>query len=112
LSPEIATGLSAGTNIAGIGVALDFDAKTRTVRITKVIPDSPASESGLSPGLIVQRIDRVATADKSLTECVGRIRGKPGTKIRLELVRSKTKCNESGRINETENPDVKILPSA
>src|SRR6266516_3744730 len=85
LSPEIAIGLSAGTNMVGIGVALDFDAKTRTVRITKVIPDSPASESGMSPGLVVQRIDDVATADKSLTECVGRIRGKPGTKIRLEL---------------------------
>src|SRR5437870_5404246 len=85
LSPEIAIGLSAGTNMVGIGVALDFDAKTRTVRITKVITDSPASESGLSPGLVVQRIDGVATADKSLTECVGRIRGKPGTKIRLEL---------------------------
>ena len=85
LSPEIAIGLSAGTNMVGIGVALDFDAKTRTVRITKVIPDSPASESGMSPGLVVQRIDGVATADRSLTECVGRIRGKPGTKVRLEL---------------------------
>jgi carboxyl-terminal processing protease len=84
LSPEIAIGLSAGTNIVGIGVALDFDAKTRTVRITKVIPDSPASESGLSPGLVVQRIDGVATG-KSLTESVGRIRGNPGTKVRLEL---------------------------
>ena len=85
LSPEIAIGLSASTNIVGIGVALDFDAKSRTVQITKVIPGSPASESGLSPGLVVQRIDDVATKDKSLTECVGRIRGKPGTKIRLEL---------------------------
>jgi CubicO group peptidase (beta-lactamase class C family) len=85
LSPEIAIGLSAGTNIVGIGVALDFDAKTRTVRITKVLSDSPASESGLSPGLVVQRIDGVATTDKSLTECVGRIRGNPGTKVRLEL---------------------------
>jgi len=74
-----------GTNIVGIGVALDFDAETRTVRITKLIPGAPASDSGLSPGLVVQRIDDVAITDKSLTECVGRIRGKPGTKIRLEL---------------------------
>ncbi len=85
LSREIAIGLSASTNAVGIGVALDFDAKMRTVRITKVIPDSPASESGLSPGLVVQRIDGVVTTDKSLTECVGRIRGNPGTKVRLEL---------------------------
>ena len=85
LSREIAIGLSPATNAVGIGVALDFDAKTRIVRITRVIPHSPASESGLSAGLIVQRIDEVSTADKSLTECVGRIRGKPGTKVRLEL---------------------------
>ncbi len=85
LSQEIAIGLSAGTNAVGIGVGIDFDTKTRTVRITKVLPNSPASESGLSPGLVVQRIDDVATTDKSLTECLGRIRGKPGTRIRLEL---------------------------
>ena len=85
LSREIAIGLSPGTNAVGIGVALDFDAKTRTVRITKVIPDSPASESGMSPGLVVQRIDDVSTTDKTLTEWVGRIRGNPGTKVRLEL---------------------------
>src|SRR5216110_1097778 len=36
LSREIAIGLSPGTNAVGIGVALDFDAKTRTVQITKV----------------------------------------------------------------------------
>src|SRR5437667_2900301 len=48
LSREIAIGLSASTNAVGIGVTLDFDAKTRKVRITKVIPNSPASESGLS----------------------------------------------------------------
>ncbi len=99
LSREIAIGLSAGTNAVGIGIALAFDAKTRTVRITKVIPDSPASESGLSPGLVVQRIDGVATVDKSLTECVGRIRGKPGTKIRLELFDPKQ--NATNRVELT-----------
>jgi len=99
LCPEIAIGLSAGTNMVGIGVALDFDSKTRTVQITKVIPDSPASESGLSPGLVVQRIDGVATADKSLTECVGRIRGNPGTKVRLELF--DPKLNATNRVELT-----------
>ena len=44
-----------------------------------------AAESGLSAGLVVQRIDDVSTTDKTLTEWVGRIRGNPGTKVRLEL---------------------------
>ena len=72
--------------LVGIGARLDFDSATHSLKITKVFPDSPASHAGLSPGLIVQKVDDVSTAGKSLTECLGLIRGKAGTKVHLELV--------------------------
>ena len=86
LSPQVAMALRPGSEVVGVGIALDLDRETRTVRITKVISNSPASQAGLSAGLIVQRIDDVSTADKGLTECAALIRGLSGTKVRLELV--------------------------
>ena len=85
LSPEIAMALRPGSEVVGVGIALDSDRETRTIRITKIIPNSPASQAGLSAGLILQRIDDVSTTGKALTECAALIRGLSGTKVRLEL---------------------------
>jgi serine-type D-Ala-D-Ala carboxypeptidase/endopeptidase len=70
----------------GIGAAVELEPSTHALRITKIIPNSPASEAGLPAGLIIQKIDDISTASKSLVECVNLIRGKAGTKVRLELV--------------------------
>jgi D-alanyl-D-alanine-carboxypeptidase/D-alanyl-D-alanine-endopeptidase len=70
----------------GIGTMLDLEQPTHTLRITKIIPNSPAAHAGLAAGLIIQKIDDIPTATKTLGECVNLIRGKAGTKIRLELV--------------------------
>jgi C-terminal processing protease CtpA/Prc len=70
----------------GIGAALDLDQPAHTLRITKVIPNTPASHAGLSAGLIIQKIDGIPTTTRSLAECVNLIRGKAGTTVRLELI--------------------------
>jgi CubicO group peptidase (beta-lactamase class C family) len=85
------TGIDARTmmpvrEIVGIGTALDLDQRTRTLRIARILPDSPASQAGLSAGLIVKTIDGSPAAGKSLVECVGLLRGPVGTKVRLELI--------------------------
>ena len=56
------------------------------LKITKVYPNSPAFQADLSPGLIVQKVDDIPTSGKSMIECLGLIRGKAGTTVRLELV--------------------------
>jgi hypothetical protein len=73
-------------DLVGIGVGLDLDEKTRAPRITKIIPNSPTSLAGVSAGLIMQKIDGIPTAGKTIAECVALIRGPPGTKVRLELL--------------------------
>ena len=70
----------------GIGAELKLEPANHALRIMKIIPNSPASQAGLPAGLIIQKIDDVSTASKSLAECVNLIRGKAGTKVRLELV--------------------------
>jgi RNA polymerase sigma factor (sigma-70 family) len=70
----------------GIGIAMTFDTNSHAILITNVVANSAAWQAGLTPGLIVQKIDGVPTADKSLSECVFRVRGAVGTKVFLELV--------------------------
>ena len=72
--------------VVGIGAGLAIDEQTQQLKITIVYPNSPAAQAGLPVGFVIQKIDGVATADKSLAECVNLIRGTAGTKVRLELV--------------------------
>jgi len=75
------------------GIGVQAGLKHNALTVIHVIPHSPASKAGLSEGLIIQKIDGGETAGKSLAECVELMRGKVGTKVKLELVdipRSKT----------------------
>jgi CubicO group peptidase (beta-lactamase class C family) len=72
--------------VTGVGTALDLDEKTGTPRITRILPDSPASTARLPSGLFVKRIDDTATTGKSLAECSRLMRGPEGTIVRLELI--------------------------
>jgi len=88
LTPEIGNVLVNGKDkeLVGIGVALEFDRQTHSVRIGKVLPNSPASEAGLSAGSILKKIGDVATTRKTLLECQSLIRGTAGSKVQLELM--------------------------
>ena len=84
--------------ITGVGVALGIE--DHTLKIMKVLPNSPASKTGLSPGLVVQKIDGTATDGKRLEDCVAMLRGPIGTKVKLELIdaaNSKTNTVELAR---------------
>ncbi len=101
LTPQIVAGLSSVANgeVVGIGVKLEMDSESRALQITRIIPNSPASQAGLASGLIVLRIDGVSTAGKSQTLCANLIRGKAGTKVRLELMNPKR--NETNTVELT-----------
>lgn len=70
----------------GVGIALELDRKSRALRITKVIPDSPAAEAGVRSGMVIKKVGDVSVEGKSLTESLALLRGNAGTKVRLELL--------------------------
>jgi hypothetical protein len=72
--------------IVGLGFAFGLDKKTHTLLVTKVYPKSPAAQAGLSSGLIIQKINAVPTAGKSIAECFNLLRANGSPKVRLELV--------------------------
>lgn len=82
---EIGTGLV--REAVGVGTALAADEKSGLVRITEVMPKSPASRAGLSGGFLIRKVNGVAVAGKTLQQCLELLRGPAGTKVRLELVK-------------------------
>jgi C-terminal processing protease CtpA/Prc len=84
LSLRLISATHAEERFGGIGIQAGL--KHNALMVIHVIPDSPASKAGLSEGLIIQKIDGSATAGKSLAECVESMRGKVGTKVKLEVV--------------------------
>jgi CubicO group peptidase (beta-lactamase class C family) len=97
LTPRITAGLfPRDGEIVGVGAKLRFDLPTRTLRIESVFSNTPASRAGLQDGLIVQKIDDIPTAGKSMDWCASLIRGKAGTKVHLELI--KPERNETNTV--------------
>jgi hypothetical protein len=73
--------------IVGIGVSMERDKQTGAIRITQVLPNSPAAQAGLTAGIIIQKIDDVSIAGKAPEECAMLIRGTAivGTTVRMQL---------------------------
>jgi D-alanyl-D-alanine-carboxypeptidase/D-alanyl-D-alanine-endopeptidase len=89
-------------DFVGIGAALELAAETGELRITKVLPETPAEEAGLTAGEIIATIDDVATLGKDLTACVKLLRGPAGTRVRLDILtpeRSEARTVELTRRN-------------
>jgi D-alanyl-D-alanine-carboxypeptidase/D-alanyl-D-alanine-endopeptidase len=87
-------------DFVGIGIALELTPDEGELRITKVLPETPAEEAGLAAGEIIATIDDVATLGKDFTACVELLRGPAGTKVRLGILtpeRSETRTVELTR---------------
>jgi len=73
----------AGDQVVGVGVSVGLQEGRVTVR--SVEPGSPAEAAGLVAGDVIVSVDGVSLGD-DLAEVTGRIRGQPGTRVRLGVV--------------------------
>ena len=69
----------------GLGIVVGM--KNGVLTIIAPIDGTPAAKAGLKAGDIILMINNKATLDMSLDEAVNLMRGKPGTKITLTIVR-------------------------
>ena len=86
--------------LVGVGIQIRSDSTAGAVIIAQVVPNSPASEAGLTSGVIISKVDDESLAGKRLADCANLIRGPVGSRVKLELVtpdRSQTNTVELTR---------------
>jgi carboxyl-terminal processing protease len=73
-------------NYTGIGAFVNLDENGR-IFITKPIYSGPAYRAGLQSGDVVMKVDGWDTADRALQETTARLKGPPGTKTTVTVLR-------------------------
>lgn len=71
----------------GIGAAISLNKETDTAMINSVIEDTPAEAAGLRAGDIIYKVDGEETFGMSLSQVVGRVKGKENTTVHLTIYR-------------------------
>lgn len=74
-----------GKEFGGVGMMVSY----RDGMLVVIAPfdDGPAFKAGIKPGDIILEIDGKQTSGMNLDECVKMLKGEPGTKVELEVLR-------------------------
>ena len=76
-----------GTTGKFVGVGIEITQEDGLIRVVSPIEGSPADRAGLKPGDLITKVDDTAVKGLSLNEAVKRMRGEPGTKVILTILR-------------------------
>ena len=76
-----------GTTGKFVGVGIEITQEDGLIRVVSPIEGSPADRAGLKPGDLITRVDDTAVKGLTLNEAVKRMRGEPGTKVILTILR-------------------------
>ncbi|HSM94946.1 MAG TPA: S41 family peptidase [Rhizomicrobium sp.] len=69
------------------GVGIEVTMEDGLVKVISPIDDTPAAKAGIKPGDYIAAIDNTPVQGLSLGDAVDRMRGAPGTKIKLTVLR-------------------------
>lgn len=69
------------------GLGIEVQMQNSLVRVVSPIDDTPAAKAGIQPGDYIVKIDDAPVRGLSLSDAVQKMRGEPGSKVQLTLVR-------------------------
>ncbi|WP_142809283.1 S41 family peptidase [Tepidiphilus olei] len=87
LDPEEYQELQVGTQGEFGGLGIEVGMEDGFVKVVSPIEDTPAFRAGIKTGDLIVKIDETPVKGMSLRDAVKRMRGKPGTKVTLTIVR-------------------------
>jgi carboxyl-terminal processing protease len=87
LDPEAYQELQEGTTGEFGGLGIEVGMEDGFIKVIAPIDDTPAQKAGIKPGDLIVRINDTSIKDLSLGDAVKMMRGKPGTDIRLTIIR-------------------------
>ncbi|MDR1691489.1 MAG: S41 family peptidase [Rickettsiales bacterium] len=71
----------------GLGIQVTIDPDTKAVKVITPVDDTPAAKAGIETGDLITHIDDEQVQGIGLNEAVKRMKGKPGTKVKLTIFR-------------------------
>lgn len=87
LDPEEYQELKEGTTGQFGGLGIEVTMENGFVKVVSPIDDTPAQKAGIKAGDLIIKLDDKPVKGMSLTEAVKKMRGEPGSKIQLYIVR-------------------------
>jgi len=84
---KIETQIDTKSKYGGLGIEVTYDAKYKVLRVVTPMDDTPAQKAGLKPGDLIITIDGSPVNKMSYMEAVNYLRGEPGTKVKIEILR-------------------------
>jgi carboxyl-terminal processing protease len=69
------------------GLGIQIDIRDSWLTVVSPIEDTPAWRAGIKPGDKIIEIDDITTKGISVKEAMNKLRGKPGTKVTITIVR-------------------------
>jgi carboxyl-terminal processing protease len=87
LDPEEYRILASDTSGRFGGIGVEIDVRDGWLHVTRVIEDGPAAAAGVRPGDRFLAIEGRMARDLPIDEAVRRMRGEPGTRVRVRLRR-------------------------
>jgi len=87
LDPDAYRDMRVGTEGEFGGLGIEVTMEDGFVKVVAPIDDTPAHRAGLLPGDLIVRLDETPVKGMTLDEAVRMMRGRPGSSIRLTIVR-------------------------
>ncbi|MSP33288.1 MAG: S41 family peptidase [Rickettsiales bacterium] len=93
------------------GLGIEITLESQVVKVVTAIDDTPAFKVGIKSGDYITRVDGKTVVGQSIDEVVKKLRGKPGTEVKITIIRKGEKAQLEKTIKR-EIIKVKAIKSA
>ncbi len=76
-----------GGRYGGLGMLIEPDNDTKTVRVVTVYPNTPAEAGGVREGDLIIKVDTLSTRGWTINQVSDSLTGTPGTKVKVSFAR-------------------------